>query len=43
MSAMGFMIVWLEPLVETEMVATLVTVQVGTQEMEDCHGSHKDV
>ena len=40
---MGFMIAWLEPLAEMEMVATLVTVQVGMKEMEDYLGFHKDV
>lgn len=43
MSAMGSMIAWLEPLAEMEMVATLVIVQVVTEEMEDCLGFHKDV
>ncbi len=40
---MGSMIAWLVPPAEMEMVATLVIVQVVTEEMEDCHGFHKGV
>ena len=42
MSAMVFMIAWLEQLAEMEMVATLANVQVGTEEMEDGLGLDED-
>lgn len=38
-----YMIAWLEQLVEIEMVATLVNVQAGTEEMEDGLGLDKGV
>ena len=37
-----FMVAWLEQLAEMEMVATLVNVQVGTEEMEDGLGLDED-